>query len=200
MKIKSEDLLDLLYNKKLPQIYREEDSKIKYPLKRYLQSLVEGGYEEAIKDIDNLMLLIDPKEIPESLFPYLCRSFGLEYFPDIDVTYQRKFLINLGELIRRRGTFSSIHYLIRALTGLEANLSLSGNNLNIDLLAKDLKQMDSIEVSMEVLSNYIQTQIPYYINPVITSHVAVTVVDSKSYSYSAIGYHKFYKLNNKEDI
>ena len=112
MSMKPEDLLHTLYNRKLPEIYREEDSKIKYPLKRYLESLVEGGFKGAIEDIEGLLLLTDPKSIPESLFPYLCESFGLEYFPDIDVTYQRKFLNNLGELIRRRGTFSPSPFVV----------------------------------------------------------------------------------------
>lgn len=197
MAIKSDELLQFLYNRKLPQIYRDEDSKIGYPLKRYLESLIEGGFKGAVEDIEGLLLLIDPKEIPEKLFPFLCQSFGLEYFPDIDVTYQRKFLLNFGELVRRRGTFSSVHYMIRALTGLESELTLSGNNLNIALLAKNIEQMNNIEVSMDIIRNYIRTQIPYYITPVITSHVTVQVVESKSYEHSAIGYYKYYQIGKE---
>lgn len=198
MAIKSEELLNHLYNRKLPQIYRDEDSKIGLPLKRYLESLVEGGFKGAIEDIEGLLFLIDPKDIPERLFPFLCQSFGLEYFPDIDVTYQRKFLLNLGELVRRRGTFSSVHYMIRALTGLESELSLSGNNLNIVLLAKTIDEMDNLEVSMDIVRNYIRTQIPYYITPVITSQVTVKIIEAETYDYSAIGYYKNYHIG-KED-
>ena len=148
MSITSKSLLDHLYYKKLPQIYRDEDAKLKYPLKRYLESLIDGGFCGSIKDIEGVMLLIDPETIPEKFFPYLYESFGLEYFPDIDISYQRKFLMNIGELIKRRGTFSSVQYLIKVLTGLEAELSLENNNLNIVLHAKDLEQIDSIETSM----------------------------------------------------
>ena len=190
-----EKLLDLLYNRKLPQIYREEDSKIGLPLKRYLESLVEGGYKGAVEDIEGILTLFDPQHIPESLFPFLCESFGLEYFPDIDLTYQRKFLLNLGELIKRRGTFSSVHYMIRALTGLESELSREGNTLNIVLLVRSVEQRNGIDISMAIVRNYIQTQIPYYITPNLSYRVDTQIISSKSYSHSAVGLYKFYTIN-----
>lgn len=200
MSIKSEDLLHILYNKKLPQIYREEDSKIKYPLKRYLESLIEGGFKGAIEDIEGLLSLTDIKSIPDEYFPYLCESFGIEYFPDIDVTYQRKFLLNLGELIRRRGTFSSIRFMVRALTGLESELSREGNTLNIVLLTETVEQMRNIEISMTVVGNYIQEQIPYYMTPKITYMVKTQVIPSSSYTLSAITTLKKYQISKKEEI
>ena len=193
-------LLNLLYNKKLPQIYRDEDRKIGYPLKRYLESLTEGGFNGAIEDIEKTLSLFDPKAIPESLFPFLCESFGLEYFPDIDVTYQRKFLLNLGELVRRRGTFSNVHFMIRALTGLDSELSREGNTLNIVLLAANLEQMRNIEISMTIIGNYIQSQIPYYITPNITSRITTQVIPSSAtYTHSALSIAKYYQITKKEE-
>lgn len=194
MAVTSKSMLDLLYNKKLPQIYRDEDKKLGYPLKRYLESLIDGGFCGSIEDIKGLMLLIDPETIPEEYFPYLYESFGLEYFPDIDVSYQRKFLLNMGELVRRRGTFSSVQFLIKVLTGLEAELSFKDNELSIVLLARTIEQIDSIETSMFIISNFIKTQIPYFVTPVITSRIASQIISSKSYSHSAIGSYKFYKI------
>lgn len=196
MGITPTSLLDLLYNRKLPQIYRDEDKKIGYPLKRYLESLIDGGFCDSIKDIEGVMLLVDPESIPEKFFPYLYESFGLEYFPDIDVSYQRKFLMNIGELIKRRGTFSSVQFLIKVLTGLEAELSYSGNTLTIVLLAKTLSQVDNIDTSMKVIGNFIKTQLPFFVNPVITSRIDTQIISSKSYSHSAIGCHKFYKIRS----
>lgn len=187
-------LLDLLYYNKLPQIYRDEDKKIGYPLKRYLESLITGGFCGSICDIEGVMLLIDPENIPEKFFPYLYESFGLEYFPDIDISYQRKFLMNMGELIKRRGTFSSVQFLIKVLTGLEAELSLKDDNLSIVLLARTLSQVENIHISMFVIENFIKTQIPYFITPVISSRIDTQIISSKSYSHSALGSHKFYKI------
>lgn len=194
MSITSKSLLDLLYNKKLPQIYRDADVQLEYPLKRYLESLIDGGFCASIKDIEGVMLLIDPEGIPEKFFPYLYESFGLEYYPDIDVSYQRKFLLNIGEFIKRRGTFAGVQFLVKVLTELEANLSLVDDVLYIVLLAKNLKQIEGIEISMEVISNFIQTQIPYFISPDISSRVATQIISSKSYSHSVVGCHKFYKI------
>lgn len=199
MGVSSTDLVNFLYYKKLPQVYRDEDAVIDYPLKRYLEALVEGGCKGVIDDNEKMLTLFDPKAIPESLFPFLCKSFGLEYFPDIDVTYQRKLLSNLGELIRRRGTFSSVRYMIRVLTGLESELSRDGRTLNIVLLVANLEQMNNIEISMAVIKNYIQSQIPYYIVPNITSRVAVQVIPSSSYSLSALTTLKRYQINKKEE-
>lgn len=193
------NLLNLLYSGKLPQIYREEDSKIGLPLRRYLESLVEGGYKGAIEDIEKTLTLFDPKAIPDSMFPFLCKSFGLEYFPDIDVTYQRKFLSNLGELVKRRGTFSSVHYLVRALTGIECELSREGNTLNIVLLAATVEQMNNIEISMTVVSSYVRSQIPYYLVPNISYRVSTQFIPSSSYSLTALTTLKHYEITKKED-
>lgn len=196
MSITSKDFLDLLYNRKLPQIYRDEDKKIGYPLKRYLESLIVGGFCGSISDIEGVMLLIDPESIPEKFFPYLYESFGLEYYPDIDVSYQRKFLMNIGEFIRRRGTFAGVQFLVKVLTNLEAELSLEDNTLYIVLLAKNINQVDSIEMSMKVIENFIKTQIPYFISTDISSRIDTQVIASKSYSQSVVGYFPQYAISS----
>ena len=198
MGVSSTDLVNFLYYKKLPQVYRDEDEKIGYPLKRYLEALGEG-YNGAIQDITNLMLVLDPKALPEELFPYLCASFGIEYLPDIDITYQRKFLSNAGELVKRRGTYSSIHFLIRALTGLESELAFKDGVLSITLLAKNVEQVNELEPSIAIISNYISTQIPFFASPAFDSRTTTQVVISKSYSHSAIVSTKRYKLNTYKE-
>ena len=195
MSISSKDLLNLLYYQKLPKIYRDADATVDFALKRYLESLIEGGFCGSIEDIEGIMLLIDPETVPDKFFPYLCESFGLEYFPDIATSYQRKFLLNLGELIRRRGTFSSVRYLIKVLTGLEAELSYKDCTLTIVLLARTLEQISTIETSMYVIGNFIKTQIPYFVNPVISSRVDTQIITSNSYSHSAIGSYKLYTIS-----
>lgn len=201
MGITPKSLTDYLYNRKLPQVYRDEDGKIQPPFKRYLESLVEGGYAGVIEDIENTLLLIDPNYIPEELFPYLCESFGLEYFPDIDIKYQRRFLLNIGELNKRRGTFSSVHYLIRALTGLESDLSVEDNTLRIVLLAESIERAKNIEPSRIVIGNYIRTQLPYYITPEISSRVATQIIEPKPfYTRSALYVYKQYTLNNNKEV
>lgn len=192
--ITSKGMIDLLYLKKLPKVYRDEDSKIGFPLKRYLESLIEGGYSNVIEDIEGAELLTDPMTVPDKFFPYLCESFGLTYFPDIDISYQRKFLANIGELNKRRGTYASVRYLIRALTGLDCDISHEGEYLNITLLAKDLNQLNSIGVSTKVIEAYITSQVPFFVTPKVSSRLESFIINSVSYSSSAVGYHKFYTI------
>lgn len=198
MSMTGKDLLDLLYNKKLPQIYRDEDKKIDYPLKRYLESLIYGGFCGSIEDIEGVMLLVDPESIPEEYLPYLYDSFGLEYQPNIDVTYYRKFLLNIGELTKRKGTFASVRYLAKALTGLEAEITYNkeDSTLEIVLLARTLSQIENLENSTIAVRNFVKNQVPFFVNPVISSRIDAQVIPSKSYSHSAVGsYSKFYNIN-----
>lgn len=207
MSITSKDMLDLLYYRKLPQVYRDEDKKLNYPLKRYLESLIEGGYYGSIKDIEDMMLLIDPETIPEEFFPYLYESFGLTYFPDIDISYQRKFLMNIGEILKRRGTFACVRYLARTLTGLDVELSYSegtyngvdGNYLVILLVAEGVGQIENLDTNMEILNRFIRTQLPYYITPVVTARVGSQTISSKSYAFSTVGTYKSYTISKHEE-
>ena len=198
-KITSQGMLDLLYNKKLPQIYRNEDGSIGFPLKRYLESLIDGGYYVSITDIEGIETLVDPMTVPEEFFPYLCESFGFKYFPDIDIYYQRKFLSNIGELQRRRGTYSSVHYLTKALTGLDSELRYEDGVLHIIVLAKNVEQINELNSSMEVIKRYIENQIPYFVTPTMASRIATQVISSKSYSHSVIGNYKFYTISKNEE-
>ena len=56
MQITNDKLLDYLYEKKLPQVYRTMDSGLRTrPFYRYLQALLEGGYGEQLKDINRFL-------------------------------------------------------------------------------------------------------------------------------------------------
>lgn len=201
LRLSGDDLLEYLYNKKLPQLYRVYDDDLGLPLKRFLSSLSQGGFHKALEDIEGILLLIDPNKIQEQFFPYLCESFGLQYFPDMDVTYQRRFLMNVGEIIRRRGTYSCIHYFTKVLTGLDSSLTYregvnpeDPNTLEVALLANTLEDFDKIEISEKVVMDYISSQIPYFITPVLVRRLNTVVIESTSYSPSVVQSHKTYNL------
>lgn len=194
MKITSEELLNHLYYKKLPQVYRNMDIPLKLPFKRYLSALIDGGFISAVEDIENVMTLIDPEKCPSEFLPYLCESFGLEYFEDIDDSYQRKFLMNIGEITLRRGTYSCVRYLVKALTGLDVNLQYirgeyngqGGRHLIVTLLADTIEEANNIDNSVKVVERYIATQLPYYIYPQILSTIKTTILTAKTYRGNVI--------------
>lgn len=165
---------EYLYNR-LPAVYREEDAKIGEPLHRYIQSL-GIGFDKAVEDINNFLYLVDPERCPENLFPYLYESFGIEYFPDIDIKYQRKFLSNIGALIKRRGTYTAVRYLVTTLTGLGVELSYervynSGEEriLYINLLVNAFSGFSNLPMNVRLIEEFIKDFVPFFITPVVQS-------------------------------
>lgn len=195
MALTSKELVHYLYEMKLPQVYRDKDSELGYPLRRYLEALIEVGSYEFVDRLSVFDVLSD------IFLPYLCESFGLDFFKDMDKSYQRKFITNIGEIIQRRGTYSFVHFIVRVLTGLSAELYLEGTSvLHITLLANDLEQLNSIDLSMEVVGRYVKGHIPYYIIPKFSSKINTQVIKSKSYAHSVVGSYKFYTINNYKEV
>lgn len=179
-----------LYNK-LPAVYREEDSKLGSPLYRYLECLCAGGFEQVIEDSNNFLTLIDPEKCPAEFFPYLYESFGLTYYQDIPVEYHRKFLSNLGALMKRRGTKTAIRYLVSTLTGFEVDLSYErryneegeciGRFLNVAFLVNSIEEAISVTPSAKVIEQFIQSQLPFYITPSVSALVSTSVLSANDY-------------------
>lgn len=175
-----------LYNK-LPAVYREEDGKLGSPLYRYLDSLCTGGFSKVIEDSNNFLTLTDPEKCPEIFFPYFYESFGLKYFQDIPVEYHRRFLQNLGALLRRRGTKTAIRYLVSTLTGFEVEIAYDrrydergqciGRFLNIAFLVHSIEEAISVTPSAKVIENYVQSQLPFYITPQVSALVSKELLE-----------------------
>lgn len=192
-------LLNHLYYNKLPQIYRDMDTSLMTtPFKRYLSALIDGGYSEVLKDIDNLSNLVDPQKCPKEYLPLLCNSFGLTYFEDISPIYQRKFLQNIGEINHRRGTYSCVRFIAKVLTGLDVDLEYertsTGRHLTVTLLAKTIDDVNNMETSKAVIARYIGTQIPYYITVHINSRVATQELNNTRHTAGAITTYIHYAL------
>lgn len=202
MSLLPNDLLRYAYYTCIPDIYREEDASVGYPLYRYLSSIILGGYSLQIEDIENLITLVDPESCPEEFFPFLYESFGLEFYPDVDVKYQRRFLMNFGELRKRRGTYSSIRFLVKSLTGLEVSFKYlrgvwegsNGRHLIITLLADSVEELINIDTSVKVINNFLSMFVPYYITTWINSEIAKKDVDSTVYSGCCITQRVSYKI------
>lgn len=152
-KFTAEQLLKHLYDKRLPQVYREADIDTQYCLKRFLQSMIEGGFAETISLADGITDLTDPLKCPDIYFPILFESFGYKYSSDIPIIYQRKILQNHGELFQKRGSVEYIYVLTRILTGFDC--------------AVDIERVDGVRVlsiSMFVDNSVTSTEKQHYVN------------------------------------
>lgn len=206
MQITNDKLLNYLYEKKLPQVYRTMDSSLRTrPFYRYLQSLLEGGYGEQLKDINRFLDIVDPKKCPEEFLPYFIESFGLTYYSDVNVAYQRKFLSNVGELLKRRGTHSVVSYLVRTLTGLSIKQrylrgeykGYQGRHLIVTLLAGNVDSLNHLPTYIAVVEKYLRDFIPYYIYIWIDSSVNIQKLETTRFKASCISYSLSYSIGRK---
>ena len=199
MELTSQQLLDHLYYKKLPRIYVIEDHRQNNrPLYRYLQALIEGGYADALRDIEDVTKLVDPEQCPAEFFPHLYESFGFTYFPDIPIAYQRKILANVGELRKRRGTYACVRYLVRVLTGIDVNLTMThyvgGKLLTITLIADTLKVVTGLENSFAVVTEFIKFFVPYNLDVLVNSEVRVQSMTTQRKRYLTMTQGRRYDL------
>lgn len=196
---------DFMYNSKLPEVYRSYDKPLGKPFYRFLQSIFEGGFAPLVNKfgynevhdlgdiektnlggIENLLELVDPEKCPDKFLPYYCRSFGLEWFPDLATTekgkdnhdyYNRTFLCNIGEIIKRRGTESCIKYVAKVLTGMNVDIRYSrvfnpdrttkARIIWVNIKAETPEDISKVGINSDIIRRYIESQIPYYITSVI---------------------------------
>lgn len=137
-RINTEEFLEYLYGR-LPTQWRLLDQEQGLPLYNYLKVIVYGGMDKNIELANKFTELTDPVRCPSPFFPTLYESIGLKYDWGINEIYHRRVFQNIGELMRRRGSYNSIRYLIRVLTGMECNLDYQRSPVksyeNTDLVA-----------------------------------------------------------------
>lgn len=167
------DLAEFIYNRKIPEIYRIADDEISSnrDLNRFLHVGIDGGLGDTIPKIANLKTLVDPLTCPAQFLPVLASSWGLPYFEEIGVYFNRKFLSCIGEFMKRRSTMGGVKYIIRVLTGFDSDLEYErvsegekqGRFLRYTLKPSTIKELDRLGVSEKALSHFIQRNIPFYI-------------------------------------
>lgn len=189
MKVNPKVFIDHLYYNKLPKVYRDYDSQIGLPLYRYLTALLDGGYGYILESINTLTDLFDPEVCPTECIPLLCKSFGLPYYSDIPEVYWRRLLANIGEIMKRRGTYSCIKYLIRVLSGLNVALSYKrgynednteyGRFLIANISAEDVSNILNLDVTTRVIEKFIREFVPHYITTVeVTAEINTQVLET----------------------
>lgn len=116
----NQNLTEYIYSR-LPNVYRKHDTSLQ--LKKYLESLVDGGLLISLNEILAIEDLLDPEKCPSEFLPYLFSNYGAEYSPNIPEIYQRRIIQNYAEILRRKGTKSVAKYLAREITGFNATIT-----------------------------------------------------------------------------
>lgn len=114
------DVGQYLYNH-LPALYQKEDITTDYTLKRFLDT-VGLIMSETLDETVNLLDLIDVEKTPTHLLPYYARMFGFEYDTSVPEDFQRKYLANIVDIQKRKGTKEVLEFTARELTGMNATV------------------------------------------------------------------------------
>ena len=145
----SKNFGDKLYNS-LPEMYRVDDENENFALKRYLQSLSEGGFEKVIEETNGLMTLVDPDKVDKDILPVLFKSYGFEVFNGIPELYLRKLLPMVSKLFALKGSITSVEYLTSLVSGVKSTVEVS-DNFNED---------HSIDVKLDLDYNLTPSELP----------------------------------------
>ena len=96
--------------------------EVRGPLYRYLMTVFMTAGAETLERAEQLWYSQDTHRSPDRFFPDWYENFGMPYFNDISMWFQRKVLSIIGELYVRKGTRGAIEYLAQEVTGFGAEI------------------------------------------------------------------------------
>lgn len=109
-----------LYNS-LPSVYKTRDEETNFTLKKYLNALGESMTDIEL-ETKNIITLLDVEKMDAKYLPFYASMFGVTYNYDISEDYQRKYLANLVDIQKRKGTKEVLEFTAREITGMEATV------------------------------------------------------------------------------
>lgn len=113
------DFAEYLYSR-LPKIYRYSDKDL--ILKSLIETFVEGGFNHVIEDAIRIPDLLDVDKCPKRFLPLVASMYGYTYSEELPELFQRRFLKNIVEMYKRKGTKSVLRFIARELTGFDCDI------------------------------------------------------------------------------
>lgn len=167
--LSSENFGDKLY-KKFPLKYQSDDEEQNFALKRYIQSLADGGFKHAIDDVNGLMSLIDPNRADAKVLPLLFKQYGLEVFNGIPDSYLRYLLPRIGGAWSKKGSLSVIEFISSSLSGIKTEATVhydSKDNPYIDVKFEMDYNMGNYFPDTEQFNRILRNFVPFYCEVVL---------------------------------
>lgn len=162
-----------LYNR-LPALYRTEDSNNNLALKRYLESLSEGGFAKLINEMNGLLNIVDPEKTPTKILKYIFSQYGVTMFQGVDEKFLRKLLQIISDILARKGSKSTIYYIASILTGCECVINYTIEDgiylLKISFEVEDESQLLS-DTDKSFLESILKDYVPFYWDIIFDSYI-----------------------------
>lgn len=165
----SEDFGLKLYNK-FPPKYQADDVEQNFALKRYLESLADGGFKHAIDDVNGLMHIIDPNKVDEKFLPLLFSQYGLEVFNGIPSNYLRYLLPRLSGAWSKKGSLSVIEFISSSLSGIKTNTEVHYDGKNNPIISVTFEMdynMGDYFPDTEQFNRILLNFVPFYCDVII---------------------------------
>ena len=164
--LSSEDFGLKIYNK-FPPMYREDDAKVNYALKRYLQSVGDGGFKYAIDEWNGILNIYNPSNIDSNMLSILYEQFGFDLFYGIPEEYLRYLLPRLSEAWKKKGSLDVVEYVVYALSGIKTTTEVhtdSQDNILLDVRLEMDFAMGSFFPDPSQFKRILDKFIPYYVD------------------------------------
>lgn len=159
---------------RLPAIYRTEDENNNFALKRYLESLSDGGYAKLIDEMNGILNIVDPEKTPQKVLKHLFGQYGVTMFQGVDEKLLRKLLQIISDVFARKGSKSTIYYIASILTGCECVINYTIENgvymLSISFEVENESQLLS-ENDKAFLQSMLKDYVPFYWNMIFDSYI-----------------------------
>lgn len=166
--LSSEDFGLKIYER-FPPAYREIDEHFNLALKRYLQSLSDGGFKYSIEEINGLLDLVDPDRVGADVLPFLYSQYGLELFNGIPENYLRYFLPFLSLAYSKKGSLGVIPFITTSLSGIRTSTDIAldayGNpEMNVTLEMDYQVVGNNFFPKSEQFKRILENFLPFYVH------------------------------------
>ncbi len=116
MPSRNHGLGDILYQQYLPDVYRREDTKQSYELKRYIQ-VIGHSLDYLMTKAQNMSLFMDIDKCPPEYLPYIAKELDWELDSTLPISSQRQALKNAINVYRMAGTKIGLDILVKTNSG-----------------------------------------------------------------------------------
>lgn len=121
--LNSEEFGQKIYDR-FPIVYKSEDVKQNFTLKRYIQAIADGGFKPAIDEINGILELKDSNNTPLDVLMLLYEELGLELFNGIPELYLRYFFPQLADAWAKKGSLNAVKVVASALSGVKVSIEV----------------------------------------------------------------------------
>lgn len=182
--LNSEDFGLKIYDR-FPASYREADEHYNLALKRYIQSVSDGGFKYTIEELNGLLNLVDFDTVDFKIIPLLYNQYGLEIFNGIPETYLRWFLPFLSLAYLKKGSISVIPFVVTSLSGIKTTTEVTydtyGNpHLDVTMVMDYQVNGDDFFPDATQFKRILENFLPFYVDfTIIYSYIFHDTVSLK---------------------